>query len=38
MFKLCRASGYTLRLVPGAPEENAPVFDFDTEQIVRPAA
>jgi len=38
MFKLCRESGYTLRLVPGTPEENAPVFDFDSEQINRPAA
>ena len=38
MFKLCRASGYTLRLVPGTPEANAPIFDFESEQIVRPAA
>jgi len=38
IFKLCRESGYTLRLVPGTPEENAPVFDFGTEQITRPAA
>ncbi len=37
-FKLARESGYTLRLIPGTPEENAPVFDFDTAQVVRPAA
>lgn len=28
----------TLKLVPGTPEENAPVFDFATERIIRPAA
>lgn len=38
MFKLARESGYTLRLVPGKPEENAPVFDFNAEKILRPAA
>lgn len=37
-FKLARESGYTLRLIPGTPEENAPVFDFGSEQEVRPAA
>lgn len=37
-FKLARESGYTLRLIPGTPEENAPVFDFEAEQMVRPAA
>lgn len=37
-FKLARDSGYTLRLIPGTPEQNAPAFDFDTEQILRPAA
>lgn len=37
-FKLARESGYTLRLIPGTPEENAPVFDFGAEQVVRPAA
>ena len=31
MFKLARESGYTLKLVPGTPEENAPVFDFAAE-------
>lgn len=38
LFKLCRDSGYTLRLVPGTPEENAPVFDFDMAQMIQPAA
>jgi len=38
LFKLARESGYTLKLVPGTPEENAPFFDFDAEQIIRPAA
>lgn len=38
MFKLARESGYTLKIVPGTPEENAPVFDFETETIQRPAA
>ncbi|WP_409969833.1 hypothetical protein RFF05_07995 [Bengtsoniella intestinalis] len=26
MFKFCRNEGYTLKVVPGTPEENAPVF------------
>lgn len=38
LFTLARESGYTLRLVPGTPEENAPIFDFDAEQIIHPAA
>lgn len=38
LYKLCRESGYTLRLVPGTPEENAPLFDFDAGQIIPPAA
>ena len=38
MFRLCRDGGYTLRIVPGTPEQNAPVFDFGAEQILRPAA
>ena len=37
LFKLTRESGYTLRIVPGTPEENAPVFDFDTGRILRAA-
>lgn len=28
----------TLKLIPGTPEENAPVFDFENERILRPAA
>ncbi len=38
LFKMNRDSGYTLRIVPGTPEENAPVFDFDQETILRTAA
>jgi len=38
LFKLSRDQGYTLKLVPGTPEENAPVFDFAAERIIRPAA
>lgn len=38
LFKLAREQGYTLRLIPGTPEENAPVFDFDQGRIIRPAA
>ncbi len=38
LFKLTRESGYTLRIIPGTPEENAPVFNFKTEQIDLPAA
>lgn len=36
-FKLLRDKGYTLRILPGTPEENAPVFDFAAESI-QPAA
>lgn len=38
LFKLSREQGYTLKLVPGTPEENAPVFDLTAERIIRPAA
>ena len=38
LFKLSREAGYTLRLIPGTPEENAPVFDFVAETIVQKAA
>lgn len=38
LFKLARESGYTLRLIPGTPEENAPAFDFEKGRIIRPAA
>ena len=36
-FKLLQSKGYTLRILPGTPEENAPVFDFAAESI-QPAA
>lgn len=38
MFKLLRESGYTLRLVPGTPEENAPVFGFGETDTLSAAA
>ena len=38
IFKLAREQGYTLKLIPGTPEENAPVFDFEHERILRNAA
>ena len=38
MFKLLREQGYTLRILPGTPEENAPLFDHETQTILRPAA
>ncbi len=38
MFKLLRDKGYTLRILPGTPEENAPVFDPEKETILRPVA
>ena len=38
MFKLLREQGYTPRIVPGTPEENAPVYDFEKDELVRPAA
>ena len=38
IFKLLRSSGYTLKIIPGTPEENAPRFDFPAEQAHRPAA
>lgn len=37
-FKLARESGYTLRLIPGTPEENAPVFEYKKQESVPPAA
>ena len=37
-FKLLRDKGYTLRILPKIPEENAPVFDLEKKQIIRPAA
>ena len=38
LFKLLRTQGYTLRIVPGTPEENAPVYDFESDVLIRPAA
>lgn len=38
MFQLLRKQGYTLRVVPGTPEENAPVYDFEKKGQSRPAA
>lgn len=38
IFKLAREQGYTLKLIPGTPEENAPVFDFEHERILHNAA
>lgn len=38
IFKLAREQGYTLKLIPGTPEENAPVFDFENERILRNVA
>lgn len=38
LFKLARESGYTLRLIPGTPEENAPVFNFQEQRVIPPAA
>lgn len=29
MFNLLRKSGYTLKILPGTPEENVPAFDFN---------
>ena len=38
MFKLARESGFTLKIIPDTPEENAPVFNRETGKIIRPAA
>ncbi len=38
IFKLLRSSGYTLKIVPGTPEENAPTFEAVFGQADRPAA
>lgn len=38
MFKLARESGYTLKIIPGTPEENAPVFGTGSGTDIRPAA
>lgn len=36
-FRLLREQGYTLRVIPGTPEENAPSFDFTAESGLRAA-
>lgn len=38
MFQLARESGYTLKIIPGTPEENAPVFGRSSKKKIRPAA
>lgn len=38
IFQLLRNSGYTLKIIPGTPEENAPVLNFTTEHLDRHAA
>jgi hypothetical protein len=38
IFKLLRTSVYTLKIIPGTPEENAPVFNFGNKHTTRPAA
>ena len=38
IFKLLRSSGYTLKIIPGTPEENAPVLNLTAGHIDRPAA
>ena len=38
IFKLLRRSGYTLKIIPGTPEENAPTFEAVFGQADRPAA
>ena len=38
MFKLAREFGYTLKIIPGTPEENAPVFGTGSGTDIRPAA
>ena len=38
LFKLLRSSGYTLKIIPGTPEENAPTFEAVFGQADRPAA
>ena len=38
MFKLARESGYTLKLIPGTPEKNVPIFNLKTGEDIKPAA
>ncbi len=38
MFKLAREGGYTLKLIPGTPEKNVPIFNLKTGEDIKPAA
>lgn len=38
MFELCRHEGCTLKVIPGTPEENAPILDFNKEHAMSKAA
>ena len=38
IFKLLRDQGYTLQIIPGRPEDNAPILDFETECAAPDAA
>lgn len=38
IFKLLRQQGYTLRIEPGTPEENAPLYDFEKGELTQSAA
>lgn len=38
LYQLSKESGYTLRLIPGVPAENAPVLNLSTHENLRPAA
>ena len=37
-FQFLREHGYTLKVLPGTPEENAPVFHYEPETAMHPAA
>ena len=37
-FQFLREHGYTLKVLPGTPEENAPVFHYESETALHPAA
>ncbi len=38
MFKLAKEGGYTLKLIPGTPEKNAPVFNPESGKNIKTAA
>lgn len=38
IFRLLRSSGYTLKIIPGTPEENAPTLNIEAEKIRKTAA